>query len=929
YATSDLNDLYRRVINRNNRLKKLMAIKAPDVIIRNEKRMLQEAVDALIDNSSRYGTQQMSSRRRPLRSLADMLKGKQGRFRQNLLGKRVDYSGRSVIVVGPKLALDECGIPKKMALEIFRPFVIGEMLRREIAHNIRAANRIIRQEGDEVWEILEEVIRGRRVLLNRAPTLHRLSIQAFRPVLVEGLALQIPPSVCVAFNADFDGDQMAVHLPLSKIAQREVKEIMAANRNILKPATGEIIVAPTQDIVLGIYYLTTLQESDQVRLFANEQDALIAYNFSLIGLRDKIKIRHEGEMLETSVGRILFNRAIGNRLPFVNEVLNKKKLRKVIERVFELHGFAAAVEVLNKVVQLGFESATRSGITWAMADLIIPKEKKEILERADREVAHVKHLYEIGMLTEEERRARVIGIWDEAKNKISKLMGPTLPKDNSIYQIIDSGSRGSWAQPLQMMGMKGLVQNPRGETIELPIKSSFKEGFNTLEYFISTHGARKGTTDTALKTAQAGYLTRRLVDVVQDVIVREEDCGTRTGIEISRSSAQSFHQPFSERIFSRMLVEDVKAGRKILARAGEIISRQTAAAIEAAGVEQVKVRSPLTCRTLYGVCSKCYGADLTTGELIHVGEAVGIIAAQSIGEPGTQLTMRTFHIGGVAGTDITHGLPRVEELFEARTPKGKAGIAMQDGWIENIEERAQGVVITFVPGSKKDAKKGAKESKRKGRKQEFIVPPSSSILVKKGDEVKKGTKLYEGSVDLKELLELKGEREVQQFIIDEVQKIYAVEGASIHDKHIEIIVRQMFGRVRVKDPGDSPDLIVGEIIEKSRFLKINRELKKEGRTPAKAQQLLLGITRVALTTESFLSAASFQDTARVLVRAAVEGRLDPLRGLKENVIIGRLIPAGRKLDDEEEEEEEDTESEQENEADSEEAAAVDEGVKVK
>ncbi len=878
YATSDLNDLYRRVINRNNRLKKLLEIKAPEVIVKNEKRMLQEAVDALIDNSARFGTQQLSAQRRPLRSLADMLKGKQGRFRQNLLGKRVDYSGRSVIVVGPHLEIDQCGLPKKMALELFRPFVISEIIKRSLAHNIRSANRLIEQAGDEIWAILEEIISTRRVLLNRAPTLHRLSIQAFKPLLVEGLAIQIPPLVCAAFNADFDGDQMAVHLPLSDDAQKEAEVIMAAGNNLLKPATGDLIANPTQDAVLGIYYLTQLDENwkGAKKSFAHFDEALFAYEADVISLQSAIMF--EGR--ETTIGRIIFNQALGGALEFVNETLTKKKLSKLIERIIVECGLVKARQVLNDVKSLGFEMATRSGITWASADLVIPKEKPEILTRAQAEVHLIREQYNQGLLTDSERSARVISVWEKAKNEVAKLVSGVLSKENSIYQIVDSGSRGSWSQPIQMMGMKGLVQNPKGETIELPIKSSFKEGFSVLEYFISTHGARKGTTDTALKTAQAGYLTRRLVDVSQDVTIKEEDCRTKDGIEITRAGSKQFSQPFADKIFSRTVLEDVKSGQKVLIKANEVIDRVTAEEIDKAKVEAIKVRSPITCKTLYGLCQRCYGLSLGNNQFVKLGEAVGVIAAQSIGEPGTQLTMRTFHSGGVAGADITHGLPRIEEVFEVRPPKGKAILAIADGSVEQVEERGMLKVITLkVEGKTK-----------KSKLVEFSIPRSAMLFVKVGDEVKRGQQLSEGHIDLRELLELRGSRDVEQYVMNEIQGIYLSEGAAINNKHIEIIIRQMFSRVKIKDAGDASDLVAGEIVEKPRFLEINRELKRKGLRPVRGQQLLLGVTQIALSTESFLSAASFQDTARVLVKAAIEGRVDPLRGLKENVIIGRLIP---------------------------------------
>jgi DNA-directed RNA polymerase beta' subunit len=892
YATSDLNDLYRRVINRNNRLKKLLEIKAPEVIVKNEKRMLQEAVDALIDNSARFGTQQLSSQRRPLRSLADMLKGKQGRFRQNLLGKRVDYSGRSVIVVGPKLRIDECGIPKKMALELFRPFVIGQIISRGLAHNIRNANRLIEQAPDEVWAILEEVTKDYRVLLNRAPTLHRLSIQSFKPILVEGLAIHLPPLVCTAFNADFDGDQMAIHLPLSKEAQEEARTLMAAGGNLLKPATGDLVTGPTNDFVLGIYYLTKLEPTEKGagKAFSHIEEAMMAYHFGLVTLHAPVRIGNR----QTTLGRMMFNEAlttgISEGVEYVEDTLTKKKLSRVIELLIEKTGIANAAIIIDNLKLIGFDMASRSGITWAISDLTVPPGKKDLMTAAEKEVAVIHDQYHEGFLTDQERRVRVISVWEKTKADIAKLVTTTLDRESSVYQIIDAGARGSWAQPIQMMGMKGLVQNPKGDLIELPIKSSFKEGLGVLEYFISTHGARKGTTDTALKTAQAGYLTRRLVDVSQDLTIRQDDCKAKEGIDIIREDGKAFGHTFSSRLFSRVALEDIKIDRKVIVKAGDVIDKATAELIQNSDIPVVNVRSPIACKTLYGLCKKCYGFDLGSNAMVKTGAVVGVIAAQSIGEPGTQLTMRTFHVGGVAGLDITHGLPRVEELFEVRPPKGKAIIAPQDADVLSIEDSGNSKVITL--SLKGEARPTRGRKKKAALTAEFLVPRSVMLNVKVGDEVKAGDQISEGNVDLRELLEFRGAKEVVRHIVGEVQKIYISEGASINNKHIEVIVRQMFSRVKIKDAGDAPDLVVGEILEKSKFLEVNRGLKKDGKTLARAEQLLLGITRVALSTESFLSAASFQDTARVLVKAAIEGKIDPLRGLKENVIIGRLIPVG-------------------------------------
>jgi len=881
YATSDLNDLYRRVINRNNRLKKLIELKAPEVIVVNEKRMLQEAVDALIDNTARgSSSQQMSASRRPLRSLADMLKGKQGRFRQNLLGKRVDYSGRSVIVVGPHLRIDECGLPKKMALELFKPFVISKILERELAHNIRNANRLIEQAPPEVWAILEEVIADRKVLLNRAPTLHRLSVQAFRPVLIEDLAILIPPLVCSAFNADFDGDQMAVHLPLSVEAQAEASSRMLASQNLLRPASGEPTVFPSLDMVLGLYYLTRIKPDalGANSVFADNDDALMALHHGFVALNAPLRLGGE-QVEEISCGRIIFNQIFPPDFGFINRVMKKKDLTKTAEQIINRYGFEVAAEVLNKMKELGFRYATRSGITWSIFDLSVPEAKKEILAAAETEIKKIETQYAEGILTRSEKKNRVINLWDKTKGKITEIVPKAVAEYGSVYYIIDSGSRGSWMQPVQMMGMKGLVQNPKGEIIELPIKSSFKEGFNVLEYFISTHGSRKGLTDTALKTAHAGYLTRRLVDVSQDVIIRDRDCRTKEGIEIFRSDSVAMGQPFGNRIFSRTALEDIKIGRRLVVAAGDIIDRVAAEQVMESDLASVKVRSPITCKTLYGICSKCYGSDLAKNEAIAVGEAVGVIAAQSIGEPGTQLTLRTFHVGGTAGADITHGLPRVEELFESRTPKGKAIIAESDGVIENIHE--SGSLRTII----------LKTIAKKPKLVEYPVHRTVKILVNIGDAVRKGDQISEGHLDLKELFKYRGQTEVQRYIISEIQKIYSSEGAPINDKHIEIIIRQMFSRVKITETGDT-EFLAGDIADRSRFLEVNRAVKKEGNVPAKAQQLLMGITKVSLSADSFLSSASFQETAKNLVNAAVVGKIDHLRGLKENVIIGRLIPVG-------------------------------------
>ncbi len=887
YATADLNDLYRRVINRNNRLKKLIELRSPEVIVTNEKRMLQEAVDALIDNTARAGAQLLSTRRRPLRSLADMLKGKQGRFRQNLLGKRVDYSARSVIVVGPELKLDECGLPKNMALELFRHFVINKLIERGLAFNIKQANRFIEQGSPEVWAILEEVIQNKRVLLNRAPTLHRLGIQAFKPQLIEDLAIRISPLVCPAFNADFDGDQMAVHLPLTAEAQYEASEIMNAATNLLKPSSGDPIVTPTLDMVLGCYYLTRTLDGakGEGKAFSSFSEAMHAYENGYLAINAKIKVPMEGALIETSLGRLIFNSVLPKGFGYVNEQFNKKKLPKLVASIIEKYGIKETSQYIDALKNIGYEYATVSATTWSVSDMSTPKEKYVLVKEAEDRVAAIEAQFNDGLLTEKERFSKVIEIWNDTKEKISKFIPGAFTPENPIFMIVDSGSRGSWAQPMQMMGMKGLVGNPKGETIELPIKSSYKEGLKVIEFFISTHGARKGSTDTALKTATAGYLTRRLVDVSQDVIIQEEDCGTDEGVNVVRKEGDKFGYQFGDRLYSRVSVEDVRIDRKLVVRKGEIVTHEIAKTIQDSNLEEIKVRSPIACTTRGGICAKCYGYDLTKNELVKEGTAVGIIAAQSIGEPGTQLTMRTFHAGGVAGVDITHGLPRVEEIFEARPPKGKAPLAKNDGIVEVIEEKGLARAIK-VKKSEGKAKRGKNASI-----DEYIVPSNITILVKEGDIVKKGDVLTEGPLDLRELLAFRGLEAVQHYIINEVQKIYVPEGSPINDKHIELIVRQMLSRVMVKEKGDSM-FMPGDLVEKNEFIGENRSIRKKKGDIAKGILKVLGITRVALNSASFLSAASFQETSRVLVSASVEGKVDHLRGLKENVIIGKLIPAG-------------------------------------
>jgi len=895
YASSDLNDLYRRVINRNNRLKYLLEINAPEVIVRNEKRMLQEAVDALIDNGMRKGTmiQATTGGKRLLKSLADILKGKQGRFRQNLLGKRVDYSGRSVIVVGPELGIDKVGLPKIMALELFKPFVIKKILDKELAYNVRGASRLIEEETDEVWACLEEVVKDKLVLLNRAPTLHRLGIQGFYPILIEGESIRIHPMVCKAFNADFDGDQMAVHLPLSDIAQKEAKERMLAGLNLLKPATGTPVITLYQDIVLGCYWLTKEEATlkGEGKIFGSPDEAILASEHGEVALQAKIKVRMGRDFVETSVGRILFNETLPADFPFQNQTIKVRDIEKIAGQILEKYDYQTIDKTLDKIKDLGFEGATQAGITWGIDDLVIPPEKPKIMEAAEKEVEAIEGHFKKGLLTREEKTAKVIEIWTRAKTAIEKLVPLSLPPSGPVFQMIDAGAKGSWGQPVQMAGMKGLVINPAGQIIELPVKNSFKEGFNVLEYFISTHGARKGTADTALRTSTAGYLTRRLVDVAHEVVITEEDCKDKEGIEIYRQDAEEIGQNFLLKIAGRVCLEKIRG----ICKEGEIINWEKAEKIAKSDIEKVRVRSPLSCKSTRGVCQKCYGLDLGNNEPIKNGEAVGIVAAQAIGEPGTQLTMRTFHTGGVAGGgDITMGLPRVQEIFESRLPTGKAEIAPADGKVLEITpERI--IRIKFKPDIKKQSKLASKQAKskksKKSEKIDFQAPPRVAIWVEPGQAIKAGQQLWEGSLDLKELFKLSGERTTQRHIIKEIQKIYVTQGALIHDKHLEIIVRQMFSRIRIKNPGDSL-FIVNEIVERSKFIEENARLKKEKKTLAKGAPVLLGISRVALTTDSFLSAASFQETSRVLIKAAVEGKEDKLRGLKENVIIGKLIPAG-------------------------------------
>ena len=893
FASSDVNDLYRRVINRNNRLKKLKELNAPEVIMRNEKRMLQEAVDALIDNAARRGRAVMAStgQRRPLKSLADMLKGKQGRFRRNLLGKRVDYSGRSVIVAGATLKLHECGLPKKMALEIFKPFVIAKLLKRGLAHNVRGAGHLIEDGIPEVWDILDEVTSTHYVLLNRAPTLHRLGIQAFQPVLVEGSAIQLHPLVCSAYNADFDGDQMAVHLPLSDEAQYEAETLMLASRNLLKPATGRPIVSPTKDMVLGIYWLTQIKagELGEGTYFGDPDEAVLAAQSGKASLRAQVLVRlnpaaaTKEQFTETSIGRILFNRVLPQEITgFVNKHLNAGGLKDLLQPIMVQMEPELVSEILDQIKEIGFYYSTISGITWSMSDLTTPVEKPGIIKKAEDEVAKVHANYENVLLLDSERYDRVVEIWERARGELAAVVKPAIQKSDAVFSIIDSGARGSWGQVGQMVGMKGLVINPANEIIELPIKSSFKEGFNVLEYFNSTHGARKGTTDTALRTAAAGYLTRRLIDVAHDVIVRAEDCGSHDGLDFSPEGAQNVGVKWTDQLYGRvpaLTVKDPKTGQVII-KAGEIITAEFAEKIAAAKeLKSIKLRSPITCKITDGICQKCYGMDLGRSAPVALGEAVGIVAAQSIGEPGTQLTMRTFHMGGVTGSaDITQGLPRVEEIFEARSPKSKALISEVTGKVKSITDDGDRRTIKIKPADD-------------DQELSYTVPLDFTIWFKEGDLINKGDQLTDGHVDLQELYEVMGHEAVYQYIMSEVQKIYASKGADINDKHIEIIIRKMFSRIRVTSPGET-ELLPGKVVEENIFETENNRAKAAGLTIGKGKVLLLGITKVALSTDSFLSAASFQETAQALIDAAVEGKVDRLRGLKENVIIGHLVPAG-------------------------------------
>jgi DNA-directed RNA polymerase subunit beta' len=905
FATSDLNDLYRRVINRNNRLRRLLDLGAPEIIVNNEKRMLQEAVDALFDNGRR-GRPVTGTGNRALKSLSDMLKGKQGRFRQNLLGKRVDYSGRSVIIVGPQLKLHQCGLPKQMALELFKPFVIKRLIDLSHAQNIKSAKRMVERSRPQVWDVLEEIIRERPVLLNRAPTLHRLGIQAFEPQLVEGKAIQLHPLVCAAFNADFDGDQMAVHLPLSVEAQAEARILMLASNNILKPSDGRPVTLPSQDMIIGLHHLTTLKEgaTGEGRAFSSVAEAILAKDQGSLDLNAQVRIRLEGvyfadgeapegheqggtALVTTTLGRALFNETLPVDYPYVEAVADKGKISSIVNDLAERYPKVEVAAALDRIKDAGFYWATRSGVTVALSDILTPANKGEIIGRHEKRASKVQGEFDKGLIDDASRRRELIDIWTEATNEVAASMQESFPKDNNIFRMVSSGARGNWLQVRNIAGIRGLVSNPKGETIPRPIISSYREGLSVAEYFIATHGARKGLADTALRTADSGYLTRRLVDVSQDVIIREDDCGTTKGLEL-RIAAKGEDgvlvrdENVENSVYARSLAEDALDPKgKVVAEAGSDVGDVLIDRLIAAGVETVKVRSVLTCESAVGVCAACYGRSLATGKLVDIGEAVGIIAAQSIGEPGTQLTMRTFHFGGTLGADdITQGLPRVTELFEARTPKGASPIAEAAGRIRIEDtEKQRRVVLTPDNGDEE---------------QVYPVLRRATLLVEDGDHVELGQQFVVGNLDPKEVLRVQGVRAVQQHLVDGVQGVYRSQGVPIHDKHIEVIVRQMLRKVTVVEHGDT-ELLPGELVDRSRYNEINRGALTEGRKTASARQEVMGITKASLATESWLSAASFQETTRVLTQAAMEGKSDPLVGLKENVIIGQLIPAGTGL----------------------------------
>ena len=902
YATSDVNDLYRRVINRNNRLKKLKEIGAPDVILRNEKRILQEAVDALVDNSIRHNNSQQTAsqanKARELKSLADNLKGKRGLFRQNLLGKRVDYSGRSVIVVGPSLRLNQCGLPKHMALELFKPFVIAILLKQELAFNVRGATRLIDDRIPEVWSILEDVIKDKYVLLNRAPTLHRLGIQAFKPILIEGNAIQVHPLVCNAFNADFDGDQMAVHVPLSPEAQREAEMIMASDKNILKPGSGEPTISNKPlDIILGCYWMTkdVSGEKGEGMVFESPNSAISAYDFGIVEFRAKIKVlgtdsprfsKFEGQLFETTIGRLLFNNVLPEDYPFINHEMNNKKMKALVDDLIQKYGIGAIPEIMDRIKDFGFKYATISGVTWSIEDVRVPQNKYDIIKEAEEKIKTIKDQYDSGLLSHEEMRIKNIEVWTMAKDLVEKSMKEAMDKSGSVYDLVTSGARGSMGQLTQMAGMKGLIVNTVGETIDFPIISSNKEGLTPIEYFITTHGARKGMTDTALNTAKAGYLTRKLFDVSQDVIIKEDDCGTKEGVLVSCITSSGMEVAVEKISKGRFLAEDLKDKEgNVLFKKNHLITRDDTAKIEASGIKEMMVRSPLTCKTIDGICVRCYGSDLGKNKEVEIGEAVGTVAAQAIGEPGTQLTMRTFHAGGAAqvGGDITQGLPRVEEVFENRSPKNPAVVCRVDGVVTEIKVENKEKIIIVLP-------EDGDKSKTKAN-IEYPVNYHRVALVKVGDTVKKGDLLTDGSADLDELFKYGGKEKTQNYIIHEITKIYELQGEPVSRKHIEVIIRQMFSRKKIKSKGDTR-FSQEDVVSQSDLIKENDLMKESGKEEAKSEPLLLGITEVSLSRKSFLSSASFQHTTRMLIQNALRGTTDELSGLKENVIIGRLIPAG-------------------------------------
>jgi len=904
HATSDVNDLYRRVINRNNRLKKLADIKAPDVIQRNEKRILQEAVDALIDNSVSQTTGAVSqAQRRPLKSLSDTLKGKQGRFRQNLLGKRVDYSGRSVIVIGPELKLSECGLPKHMALELFRPFVISKLLDRELAFNIRGAGKLIDEGVPEVWEILEEVIKGKRVLLNRAPTLHRLGIQAFQPVLIEGNAIQVHPLVCEAYNADFDGDQMAVHLPLSEAAQKEANSIMASDRNLLGPATNEPIARPKLDLILGCYWMTNIvtDKGEDTKYFNSPNAAILAYDYRQVDFREKIMVmptdkekfaEFEGKPFETSVGRLLFNSTLPSEFPYVNVAIRSREMGDILQDLISRYGMDRTPDILDKIKNFGFKYATRSGISWGIDDVIVPEGKKAVIDAAKKEVEEIESQHEQGFISDQEKYRMSIEIWTKTKGEVEKLLPATMEKDGPIMNLITSGARGSMTNVIQMAGMKGLVVNTANEIINFPIIPSYKEGLSPLEYFVSTHGARKGNADTALNTAQAGYLTRKLVYVSDSVIIREDDCKDAEGRIINKDDSTGIEEGISHIIRGRYLLNDVKGSDgKVVFKKGDLLKKKDAKLVDEMGAEEAHIRTPMSCKTIGGVCKKCYGLDLARNEEVALGESVGVVAAQAIGEPGTQLTMRTFHQGGIAqaGGDITMGLPRVIEILERRNPKSPAVISEYDGTITDITDDGTNKLISVLVNKDTDkAKKG------KGDTVVYKTPSYMTVRVKVGEDVVAGQIITDGSASIADLFKFGGRLEAEKYIMKEIHKIYEQQGAPINRKHIEVIVRQMFSRKKITDPG-ATKFTTGEFVEDVQLDDENKRVKSEKGAEAKTEEVVLGISEVSLTTSSYLSNASFQNTQRILTETALAGGDDKLRGIKENVLVGRLIPVGTGL----------------------------------